>query len=210
MKHYTCLSATPEPTTDLAARMVQRFSNRFPTITAVWEEVESWRPFAIETANRYKPWDLEPEDAAGIGIEVLVEALEDWDPTLSNLGTWSKTKIRSRMKNLRVKKRLLVEPLVVRSFEDDAEQDRDIPTPEPEEAAEADDRGRLAFRLLDSLPAAQSKALKLKHGLSDEGPQTYAQIGEKLGGVTKQRAEQLVKQALVALRQKLSEAENSL
>ena len=213
MKSYTCfnpvatLSAPPlEVPLPVVDRLVRQFFQHFPNEGAVWNEVAKWRPFAIQIANRFKPADLEPEDAAGIGIETLVECLEDFDPDQSNLGTWAALKIRSRMKGLRNKGRLLVEPLVFRFNAEDDFVERDVPAPEPEIAdLQPDDKGLLAFRLLDTLPHAQATAVRLKLGLSELEPQTYEQIGQRLGGISKQRAEQLFRQALTTLRQRLAE-----
>lgn len=173
--------------------------------------IESWKPFAIKSAIEFKPRDMEPEDAAGIGVEALVECLGTFDPAKSNLGTWAKYRIRSKMKLARNKEENQP-PMVSLNFVYDGDsesdfQERFIPAPEPDEFEEAEDRGFLAFQLLNTLPAAQAIAVRLKLGLSAEGPQTFKVIGERLGGVSKQRAEQLVKEALATLKRRLLEAE---
>ena len=170
---------------------------------------ESWKPFAIASAIEFKPHDMEPEDAAGIGIEVLVESLGTFDPQRSNLGTWSKLNIRSRMKLLRNRSENSIQTVpLMQKFEGDSDfHEADVAAPEPDEGSEADDRGFLAFQLLNSLPAAQALALRLKLGLSEEGPQTFRVIGERLGGISKQRAEQLVKEGLATLKKRILEAE---
>lgn len=171
--------------------------------------LEQWKPFAISKAIELKPRDMEPEDAAGIGIEALMECLGTFNPAKSNLGTWAKYYVRFKMRNLRshIENSIQTVPLAMKFGGEEEYHEADVAMPEPDEVEEADDRGFLAFQLLNTLPAAQSLALRLKLGLSAEGPQTFKVIGERLGGISKQRAEQLVKEGLATLKKRLLESE---
>lgn len=78
---------------------------------------------------------------------------------------------------------------------------RDVADPEllAEEVVIQKEREEIIRRLISGLPDAQQSAIMQRYGFGDNDPLTLKAIG-KLKGYTKQRAEQIVKEALTRLR----------
>lgn len=158
----------------------------------------------MHLAITLKPFDMEPEEAAGIGVLALMEAAQTYDPAHgANLGTWSRYRVMRHMKNARREsnRNPQMTPLV---FEDD-EFFTDVAAEEPDPLESPDDLGKLAAKLFAELPERTQYVIQRRLGLKDGEPIGPADMGLELG-ISRQTVDGIFKSGIRTLRKQLTES----